>query len=175
MPPVYRIIFDVTTEPYDIGNIILSGIFFVLGVGVIVGYQLAGQFYEVIFRFVGISFIPGEIGLFYRLLGWGLVIFTLMGVLIGDYREYDQKTNAIRALETRQHKVVEGVAVNVHSRGRSAGEFTVNGVRFSYTNQSLGLNDALSRAAPIRDGMQLRISYTPAEILKLEVAQQNSR
>jgi len=50
--------------------------------------------------------------------------------------------------------------------------FTVNGVRFSYSDFGVtcGFNNSASHGGPIREGLQVRIHYVGNAILRLEVA-----
>jgi hypothetical protein len=75
--------------------------------------------------------------------------------------------------------IAEGVVANflpAEDGGRKQESFTVSGVPFAYSEYAIssGFNQTQPRGGPIRDGLQVRICYSPwleNAIARLEIAQ----
>jgi len=81
----------------------------------------------------------------------------------------------VQTLNQSTARVVEGRVTDflpMPYAGHQDEAFTVNGVRFSYSDfgPTCGFNHSASHGGPIREGLQVRIPYVGNAILKLEVA-----
>lgn len=106
-------------------------------------------------------------------LGFGILWTSIasLGVL-GSY------FGARRSLSDGTARVVEGVVQDFHAMpysGHDTERFTVGGVRFAYSDYSVGagFNNTSSHGGPIREGLLVRIHYTGSQgrttILQLEI------
>ena len=107
-------------------------------------------------------------------------ICMLLGVALNSYSNYNNSQSLLR--EGRTH-LVNGSVTNYtkSTTGKDPGNaesFTVNGVRFSYSqhSESVGFHTPAKYGGPIREGLIVRIHYAqlfgdPSEpaILKLEI------
>jgi hypothetical protein len=106
-------------------------------------------------------------------MGMSLLWVLLAGTgIVGSWLSYR------RALASGAHEVVEGIVENfapMPHGGHKRESFTVNGVRFSYSDYNVtpAFNRSRSHGGPIREGLAVRVSYVAEEphhpILKLEI------
>jgi hypothetical protein len=111
-----------------------------------------------------------------RYLLFGLVsCFIIFVVGFGFYRDYTYGIpEASQALRDGRVSIIEGrVAdfVPMPYGGHSEEQFTVSGLRFSYSDYILVpcFNNTSSHGGPIREGLWVRLSYRGNCILKIEV------
>ena len=79
------------------------------------------------------------------------------------------------AVDRQEYRVVEGRVtkfVPMPYQGHANESFVVDGHKFSYSDYDLtkGFNWTQSHGGPIRDGLQVRITYVGDSIVKLEIA-----
>jgi hypothetical protein len=79
------------------------------------------------------------------------------------------------ALREGRAAVVEGTVEDFHPmpfNGHDTERFSVKGVRFAYSDFAVGegFNNTSSHGGPMRPGLQVRIHYQGAKILRLEIA-----
>ena len=104
---------------------------------------------------------------------WGL--FWNFGILPPSWRIYHDHERAQEQLRSGDCEVVEGTVENFRPmphHGHSVESFTVNGVRFSYSDFDIskpGFNNTESHGGPIHAGMRVRVHYRGESILKIEV------
>lgn len=97
---------------------------------------------------------------------WTITAFTFA---IGECRR------CVQTLSRGTAEVVEGSVkdfIPMPRQGHQDETFTVNGVRFSYSDfrPTCGFNNTASHGGPIRSGLGVRIHYVGNLILKLEIA-----
>jgi len=106
------------------------------------------------------------------------IAFSLVWVVLAATGIVGSWLSYRRALASGAHEVVEGVVENfdpMPHEGHKHESFTVNGVRFSYSDYNVtpAFNRSRSHGGPIREGLLVRISYLAEEphhpILKLEI------
>ena len=87
------------------------------------------------------------------------------------FETYGQYRRAVSALADGRYAVVEGHVTDFVEKPKSE-SFMVDGVRFSYSPYVMtpGFNTPAWDGGPLREGMQVRISYVGNTILRLEVA-----
>lgn len=113
-----------------------------------------------------------------------LLYFLLASVLwtVGTaFGAYQTWRDGPHLLAEGRAEVVEGVVEDfVPMKSHDTERFTVRGVRFSYSSaiQGQGFNQPSGRTGPLRDGVRVRIHYTPrpcgggcADIWRLEIAE----
>ena len=79
------------------------------------------------------------------------------------------------AVDRKEYRVVEGRVtefVPMPYQGHANESFVVSGHRFSYSDYDLtkGFNWTQSHGGPIRENLQVRITYVDDSIVKLEIA-----
>lgn len=97
---------------------------------------------------------------------WTAVVF------IATFGEYKTGLSALRAGTA---SVVEGRVTDFvpkSSTGHAQEHFTVSGQRFSYSDNTLtsAFHNSASHGGPIREGLQVRITYFGNSILRVEIA-----
>jgi hypothetical protein len=110
-----------------------------------------------------------------RIFSWCFFIFSLLvaTALPSTLLEYQRATSDLRE---GRYSVVEGPVTDfipMPYEGHALESFTVNGHRFSYSDNIMtaGFRNTASHGGPIREGLYVRISYSGNLILRLEVAQ----
>jgi hypothetical protein len=104
---------------------------------------------------------------------WGL--FWNYLILPASWTIYHDHRRAQEQLRNGDSEVVEGTVEQFHPmphHGHSLESFTVNGVRFDYSDfdeSKPGFNNTTSHGGPIRAGMRVRIHYSGRSILQIEV------
>jgi hypothetical protein len=104
---------------------------------------------------------------------WGL--FWNYLVLPPSWTIYHDHLRAQEQLRSGDCEIVEGTVEQFHPmpyHGHSLESFTVNGVRFSYSDfddSKPGFNNTESHGGPIHSGMHVRIHYRAESILQVEV------
>lgn len=100
-----------------------------------------------------------------------VTLWTLVTVCVVGWDYYSARD----ALISGQYQVVEGRVSGFHpmpARRHDHEHFTVNGVRFEYSHDSVSacFNDDAASGGPIREGLPVRVTYRGNCILRLEVA-----
>jgi hypothetical protein len=102
------------------------------------------------------------------------IIFGMLWLGAGalNYSYFAELRNAA---QNGKAKVVEGPVkefVPMPYEGHADESFVVNGHRFAYSDYDLtkGFNQTQSHGGPIREGLQVRITYIDDKIIKLEIA-----
>lgn len=122
---------------------------------------------------------------FARIFCWflfGFAVFLTTADFISTYGEY---ISIKHAFEAKNYQVVEGPVKNfvpMPYMGHAMESFSVNGVRFSYSDYLVtnGFNHTTSHGGPIHEGLDVRIEYIKNDrigkniIIKLEVAKSTS-
>ena len=95
-----------------------------------------------------------------------------IGVFIDTYNHFVYHRDSLRSGRVR---VVEGVVSQFDPEppeGHHDESFDVAGQHFSYSQYVLnsGFNHSRGAGGPIRDGLQVRITYLDGQILRLEIA-----
>lgn len=117
----------------------------------------------------------GVQGLGRKILGWFLFVFSLFWTVISFIGTYAEARMATSALRRGQYSVVEGPVthfVPMPVEGHSNESFVVGNQRFSYSDYTVtaGFRNTASHGGPIREGIQVRVTYVGNLILKLEIA-----
>ena len=108
------------------------------------------------------------------------VIWTILWLGIGipsAWNVYHKQQMCRDTLAAGTYAVVEGKVENfkpMPKTGHSQESFTVNGVRFLYSDYDVsqgGFNNTASHGGPIRSGLPVRIAYQNGRILRLEVGE----
>lgn len=99
----------------------------------------------------------------------GFLVFLSIGLPAWIFADYWTLRSA---LANRRCEVAEGRVTNYSPmpvEGHKEESFTVNGVRFHYSDFALtaGFNNATSLGGPIREGLQVRIHYLSGELALL--------
>ena len=144
--------------------------------------------FGLIFVFIGAVFV-GLPALMQILLPWGLqgrarrvfswlflscAIFWTLAAFATTYSDYRAAASALR---DEKYNVVEGPASDYGALPpggpQKAETFVVNGRRFTYYGYvvSAGFHQMRSQGGPIREGLRVRIAYSGADILRLEIGQ----
>ena len=106
---------------------------------------------------------------------WVLFV-TIVGGL-GSANVVKQHWQSKNWAESNDFEVVEGTVSNFHPMphyGHDSERFNVNNVKFEYSDYDLskgGFNNTASHGGPIKEGLQVRISYRDGRILKLEIGE----
>jgi hypothetical protein len=111
-----------------------------------------------------------------RIFSWIFFIFSLLFATVllpGTLLEYQRATSDLRE---GRYSVVEGPVtdfVPMPYEGHALESFTVNGRRFSYSDYSMtaAFRNTASHGGPIREGLNVRVTYSGNLILRLEVGQ----
>ena len=147
----YDVVFEIAKVGImeSIPIMLFSTLLMVVGIGII-------KFFEKFFGYLFFGFA----------VLWTLVVGLKISSAQSLIKEYYGNGN---------FEVVEGFVENfkpMPSDGGKQESFTVNGIRFKYADyvKTPGFNNAASRGGPIREGLQVKISYIDNTILKLEVA-----
>ena len=152
-------VFEIATKPVNWQPIILCAVFCIVAVAIVIWKWRSGE--RTKYLLVGTSFC---------------VIAFVVG--FGSYREYTYGLpEAARALREGRVSTIEGrVAdfVPMPLSGHADEQFTVSGVRFSYSDYVVVpcFNNTSSHGGPIREGLWVRLAYRGNCILKLEVWKQ---
>jgi hypothetical protein len=107
-------------------------------------------------------------------IGLGLAALWTILAFVVTYRDY---RDAVWNLQNGHYAVVEGPVTDFEARpgkgwAQKAESFLVDGKRFEYHGAvvSPGFHQMVSQGGPIRDGLQVRITYSGPDILRLEAA-----
>jgi hypothetical protein len=167
----YRLVYDVSQESPPWGFAAFGLLFVVIGVGLFVlRHRLPPTW-------VGAAPLPAwsRTAFSGAFLGFALLWTVVASVSIGTGHAAAQ-----RALREGRVEVVEGTVEDFHpmpASGHDTERFTVKGVHFEYSDFVVrsAFRNTSSHGGPIREGLQVRISWfgspSQAEILKLEVAE----
>ena len=104
---------------------------------------------------------------------WSIGWIALGGV--GAYNVNFQRLRCAQWVRSGEYRVVEGVVSDFHpipATGHDSERFTVDGVRFEYSDNDLskgGFNNAASLGGPIKTGLRVKIAYNQGRILRLWV------
>jgi hypothetical protein len=85
--------------------------------------------------------------------------------LVPIYYNFSIYRETKKIYESKQYKVVEGIVENFHPMpysGHSNESFTVNGIKFSYSDFDVsyyGFNNTQSHGGPISQNKKVRLSY----------------
>ncbi|MBN3777093.1 hypothetical protein G3O06_05860 [Burkholderia sp. Ac-20345] len=101
--------------------------------------------------------------------------FAILWTLIAFFSTYSEYSSLSKARMTNDVRVVEGVVTNFKPMpvtGHAMERFCVSGECFEYSDYVVtgGFNNTSSHGGPIREGLQVRVSYVGNSIVKLEVA-----
>jgi hypothetical protein len=114
---------------------------------------------------------PKKLATPFRFFFLGFALIWTVIAFAGTYRDY----HAIRkTLDRNQVNIVEGKVTNFrpmpHS-GHAMESFCVEGTCFEYSDYVVtsGFNNTASHGGPIREDLQVRISYIGNTIVRLEV------
>jgi hypothetical protein len=136
------------------------------------------------FPAAGLAVVAGGLGLSLVLRNWSRVFaFALVGLaalwtLGAGFWTFGRFLAARSAVSSGQAQVVEGTVTDFHPAPREGHEdesFTVNGVRFTYSDYALtgGFRQTASHGGPVRGGLHVKIHYVPSlqrnVIVKLEI------
>lgn len=109
----------------------------------------------------------------YRI-GLGLAALWTIAAFLVTYRDY---RGAVWKLQTGDYAVVEGPVTDYEARpaegwGQKTEAFRVGGKRFEYHGAVVtpGFHQMAAQGGPIREGLKVRITYSGADILRLEAA-----
>lgn len=159
----YRVVYDVTQEPFAFWVLLPTFLFMALGVVMWRQHEDGGGIWgRTGFSARGRRFFAG--------LWFGMNTFASIvgGVsLIGNY------VAAHHAMQTGSPRVVEGVVEDFHTNDRHGEQFTVGGVEFDYNDGVVdsAFTQTNAEGGPMREGLNVRIHYigARARILKLEI------
>jgi hypothetical protein len=112
----------------------------------------------------------------FPLVFFGFAVVWTIVMSAASYREYRELS---LALQSNRLLLVEGRVSNFRPMpymGHMLERFCVRGVCFAYSNfvHTFGFHNATSHGGPIRDGLEVRISYVGNVIVRLEVAGANN-
>jgi len=162
----YKIVFEITNNSIGELSFILPGIIFVLiGAGLIK------------FRNKLAQDKPRVFVNFFTFLFFGFAVFWTISA---GTNIWIQHSSLYDNYKKGNYKVVEGLVENFdpmpHS-GHKLESFTVNGVKFEYSDYMVtsGFNNTASHGGPIKEGLQVKISYIGNNILKLEIKQDTNK
>lgn len=150
----YRVVYDIQQAIYPAWWVTLVGLIFI-SIGALVFYVMYGT---------------SELK--EKLLSIGFILFGILWVAIGllSYSEMEKVRAAVRA---GNYQVVEGVVRDFAPMpyGHGKESFSLNSQSFSYSDFVLapGFSQSKSHGGPIREGLQVRVSYIGESIVKLEV------
>lgn len=107
--------------------------------------------------------------------GYFFIGFALLGEILIMVDSSAKYADMKRELRSGQYRIVEGGVeefVTLRDFGNKRESFSVNGVRFSYSDfvNTQCFNTPSAHGGPIRAHLKVRISYVDNCILKLEVA-----
>jgi hypothetical protein len=157
----YETIFDLTQEGFRFWpGPALGGVFLLAGAWLIAARDRLPKstlpFFNRVFPFVFFGFA---------------VVWTIV-MSASSYREYRELSAALQA---NRLLLVEGRVTNFRPMpytGHRLERFCVRGVCFAYSDfvQTFGFHNTMSHGGPIRDGLEVRISYVGNVIVRLEIA-----
>jgi hypothetical protein len=152
----YKVIFDVSQTSADWWFPAVGLLFLVPGLAMVLGSP------------------RGARSLYSRLFSWGWVGFAALWTLGAFVGVAGDHIRAVRALESGEVAMVEGVVENfqaetLHHKRES---FTVGGVGFDYSEGVLtpGFRQTRSQGGPLRDGVPVQVWSSGGHILKLAVS-----
>jgi hypothetical protein len=101
--------------------------------------------------------------------------FAVLWTLVSFFSTYSQYSSLSKARSASDLRVAEGVVTNfkpMPAIGHAMERFCVSRVCFEYSDYVIagGFNNTTSHGGPIREGLQVRVSYVGNSIVKLEVA-----
>ncbi|CCN69674.1 hypothetical protein [Vibrio nigripulchritudo] len=104
---------------------------------------------------------------------WFMLIFATFWTGLVSYGLGSQLFELLSKYHKGDYLVIEGIVENFDPMpysGRKRESFSVKGIYFQYSDFSVtpGFNNTTSHGGPIREGLQVRISYIGNTILKLE-------
>ena len=149
-------VFEISAKPINWQPLIICAIFCIVGLGVVLQkwrseertkYAFAGAIFCFVAFIIGFAFYRGDT--------YGI-------------------PEAAKALRDGRVSIIEGRVtdfVPMPYGGHPDEQFTVSGVRFSYSDYIVVpcFNNTTSHGGPIRDGLWVRLSYRGNCILKIEV------
>ena len=107
-------------------------------------------------------------------------VFSTLWTVVGLTGKLSHQISARNTYLAGEFQVVEGLVANFDAKPlgvRKDESFTINGVRFAYSDGdgSAGFNTTRAKGGPIYNGLQVKIAYKGNTILKLEVAESQLR
>jgi hypothetical protein len=161
----YHVIFDATDQPFWQASYNVFFVFPVVGALILIFPTLMQQL------------LPrGAQGALRTMLGG---IFLIVPPIIGAYviiNAYSYRQRVLEWLRDGHVQVTEGPVtdfVPMPYEGHAQERFTVRGHTFSYSDYVLspGFHNTASHGGPIREGLNVRVTFAGNLILRLEVAQ----
>lgn len=149
-------VFEISAKPMNWHPVINCFIFCIVGLGVVLWKWRSDERIK------------------YLLVGVGLCFIAFI-IVFGSYRgETHGVPEAAQALREGRVSIIEGRVedfVPMPYGGHPEEQFTVSGVRFSYSDYVIQpcFNNTSSHGGPVRKGMWVRLSYRDNCILKIEV------
>ena len=131
--------------------------------------------FSLLFVAIGAAFVKWPRGRVDRYFGWAFLTFAALWTATATVAIGAECRRCVRGGAAETTHVVEGPVrdfVPMPYTGHSLERFTVNGVRFSYSDFVItcGFNNTASHGGPIGAGRLVRIHHDDNLILKLEVA-----
>jgi len=156
----YRLVFDITREWYRNWWFPAVGLVFVAG-------TLAFALYT---RRPRTPPLPKAL----TVAAWVAVGFTSLWTAVSGSGTYGEYVTLKRAVAAGTVQFVEGPVehfVPMPLNGHGVEQFEVQGKHFEYSHNivTAGFNTTSTRGGPIREGLQVRIGYVGATIVRLEV------
>jgi hypothetical protein len=149
-------VFEISNKPINWQPLINCAIFCIVGIGVVLWKWRSEERTRYLFVGIGFCFIAFVIG---------------FGSYRGDTYGIPEATQALREgrVSTVEGRVTDFVPMPYG--GHPDEQFTVSGVRFSYSDYLIVpcFNNASSQGGPIKEGLWVRLSYRDNCILKIEV------
>jgi hypothetical protein len=107
---------------------------------------------------------------------WVMFVFSILWISCTFFLTFHGYLNVHEALASGNYQVVQGQVsdfVPMPYGGHSMESFCVSGQCFSYSDYVVisGFNHTASHGGPIREGLNVRVSYIGNTIIKLEMAQ----
>jgi len=159
----YQTVFDIAEVGYKSWNFPAFGLILVAAGGVLVARRksLSGWW----------SRHPNASAAF----AFSLFGFAILWVLTTFFSTFGAYSSLSRARAVNDVRVVEGVVTNfkpMPATGHAMERFCVSSKCFEYSDYvvTAGFNNTSSHGGPIREGLQVRVSYVGNSIVKLEVA-----
>lgn len=111
-----------------------------------------------------------------RIFNWLFFSFALFWTATAFIVTFGEYETGVAALRDDTASVVEGRVTNfvpMPYTGHAQEHFTVSGQRFSYSDYTMSsrFHNSASHGGPIREGLQVRITYLGQRILRLEIAE----
>jgi hypothetical protein len=159
----YITVFDITKEGYKAWTFVTPGVLFVF----IGALMLRFNKYLPMYPIKSLKFKKA-----FSICFLAFAAFWTSTSFFGTYSGYRNLSNAF---ERGHVQVTEGIVENfipMPYSGHSKESFTVNGVKFSYSDYIItpGFNNTASHGGPIKSDLQVRIWHAGNRIAKLEIA-----